>query len=116
MRVLIVDDERVCLEDLRQALVPAGFEIDTATGVSEALSMYEQHRHDCVITDFRMPDGNGADLARRLPEDATIVIMSGYSPDEVRAEPGADRALAFLPKPVDFRLLMTILDSIRDGR
>ncbi len=115
MRLLIVDDERVCLEDLRAALKPAGYAIDTATNMSDALELYRADPHDCVITDFRMPEGDGVELLEQLPHNANVVIISGYGSEEIRGRPGAERAVAFLAKPVNFRDLLNILDSLEES-
>ena len=114
MRLLIVDDERVCLEDLRAALKPAGYEIDTATNISDALELFRADPHDCVITDFRMPEGDGVELLNHLPRKTNVIIISGYGSEEIRGRPGAERALAFLAKPVNFRDLVNILDALEE--
>lgn len=87
--LLIVDDEpnvlsalrRLCLND---AILPAiaAPSITTFTSATEALAYVADHPVDLVLSDYRMPEIDGAAFlvrVRELQPDAARIIMSAYS-------------------------------------
>lgn len=85
-RVLIVDDEQSILSALKRLLRREPYEILTAGGADEALSVMEKEPVSLIITDYRMPNMTGTELLsvvqRRWP-DTIRIVLSGYS--EVKA-------------------------------
>jgi DNA-binding NarL/FixJ family response regulator len=85
--VLLVDDHDLIRQGLRRAFERAdGFSVvaDVAT-VSEARAMVQQLTPDVVVTDVRLPDGTGLELARDLRADSPdlgIVVLTMYAGDE----------------------------------
>jgi DNA-binding NarL/FixJ family response regulator len=85
--VLLVDDHDLIRQGLRRAFERAeGFSVvaDVAT-VSEARTMAKQLTPDVVVTDVRLPDGTGLELARDLRADSSdlgIVVLTMYAGDE----------------------------------
>ena len=58
-RVLLVDDDALQLELLRDLLADSGFFTQSAQSGQGALVMLEQHPWDAIITDQMMADGDG---------------------------------------------------------
>ncbi len=88
-----------------------GFQtIHGARGVDEGYKMFQQHKHDLVITDWLMEPLDGIDLIRmiRKNEDSPdqfvpIILMTGYS-DRARVENARDTGVTeFLMKPYSAR-------------
>jgi CheY-like chemotaxis protein len=113
-RVLVVDDEQLIAQSLRDILVRAGFDTVFALSGTEAIELAEQICPDIVISDVIMPDLDGVQTAiriRRACPDARILLFSGQAAtseilERARAE-GHDFAL--LPKPIHpVRLLAAI--------
>jgi DNA-binding NtrC family response regulator len=81
-KILIVDDEVQVCRSLGRLFRREGFEVETAEGGPEALLMLDTFRPDVVLTDFRMPRMNGAQLlaeVRRRSPRTLRIILSGYS-------------------------------------
>jgi DNA-binding NtrC family response regulator len=80
-RILIVDDEEPVGKSLQRAFRRKCFEVEFATDATAALVTIERFRPDFVISDYRMPRMNGAELVReisvRYPR-IKCMIMSGY--------------------------------------
>lgn len=82
--ILLVDDEPLVLEGLEAFLTLRKFDVVTATTPSEALHAIGERRFDAVVTDFRLPEMNGVELATRLTAalpDLPVILISGYTGD-----------------------------------
>jgi ActR/RegA family two-component response regulator len=81
-KVLLVDDNGTVLHAMQLLLEANGFEVVTATGVTEALSQIVIQPFDVLITDLHMPDpGDGFAVVtamRHAHPDAVTLVISGY--------------------------------------
>ena len=68
--VLIVDDNEQNAKLVRDVLEAAGFRTIEAETGAEALRRASVDRPDVILMDIRLPDMDGADVARRLKGDA----------------------------------------------
>jgi DNA-binding response OmpR family regulator len=78
-RILLVEDEPEISEFLTTALRGSGYAVDAAGTAAEAWAYLDAQRYALVITDWRLPDGDGmviADAAVQL--GAKTLLMSGY--------------------------------------
>ncbi len=101
--VLLVDDHELIRQGLRRAFERSGdFKV-----VGEAASVAEGHRlartttPQVVVTDVRLPDGTGFDLARNLrslDESVGIVVLTMYAGDEALLSALDSGASAFISK------------------
>ena len=66
MRILIVDDDPVSMEMLRDALEQMDYDVLTAENGREALRVLHEARCRMVISDWSMPEMNGLDLCRKI--------------------------------------------------
>ncbi|MAE71172.1 MAG: hypothetical protein CME06_11990 [Gemmatimonadetes bacterium] len=119
-RVLVVDDEEVLAELLREILEEAGYEVDTACSVESALERINAQVFDIIMSDVRMPGLGGRDLYRKLEQDEPslarrMVFMTGdvVSPETVRF---FERTRApHLSKPFRLRELNQALRSLNQS-
>ncbi len=65
-KILLVDDEVNILRALERLLRRHGFDVFSASTAAEALALQQQHRCPVVISDFRMPQTNGAELLQQI--------------------------------------------------
>ena len=63
-RVLVVDDEPAIVELVTTVLDRQGWRVDVAPGGRAALERLRQARYDLVLSDVRMPEGDGTDFYR----------------------------------------------------
>jgi two-component system response regulator PilR (NtrC family) len=63
-RILVVDDEPVLLSEVIDYLNRRGERVTSAAGFTQAKRLLETETFDALISDVRMPDGNGVDLVR----------------------------------------------------
>jgi CheY-like chemotaxis protein len=80
-KILIVDDSRDGLLVRKSLLEEAGCSVETADSAEGGLRLFQAHRFDVVVTDYRMPRMNGMELIqriRRLDPQARIVLISDF--------------------------------------
>ena len=78
LKVLVVEDDREIRGLLLSVLAVEGFEVRSAVSLSEARALLQHDSPDLVILDLGLPDGDGADLLRRMRSVASppVVIVS----------------------------------------
>jgi two-component system, NtrC family, response regulator PilR len=111
-RVLVVDDEPDLLTLYELALLRAGLEVETAATVADAWAVLSQDRFGLVITDMRLPDGNGMDLIRRLEQarrPEKVIMITAYGSPENAVEALKAGAFDYLTKPVDLRQFRSVV-------
>lgn len=87
--MLCVDDDLKFLTLFTTVLEEAGYTVVATNDPSNALNLVIQAPFDLVITDYDMPDMNGAELACQVKQhkcDLPVILFSGnpYLPSEVR--------------------------------
>ena len=96
--VLLVDDEQLVRDGTAAMLRELGHGVVEASGAGEALDkLREGLRVDLVVTDYKMPRMDGAELARHLHisrPDLPVLLITGYS-----GHAEGTRGLARLGKP-----------------
>jgi DNA-binding NtrC family response regulator len=99
---LLIDDETGLTENLAEALTTAGHEVIVSRTAEEALS--QRRRLHTAVVDYRLPDGTGIDVARKLrARDPAIRILfiSGHA-DELRERLSKELSeAATMEKPLD---------------
>jgi DNA-binding NarL/FixJ family response regulator len=87
LRVVLVDDHQLIREGLRRAFERAGdFDVVGEAGtVADGLATLERTRPDVLVTDVRLPDGDGIGLATQVRQGNPamgIVVLTMYAGDE----------------------------------
>ena len=111
--VLIVDDEPDILELMEEEFIDAGYSTKTASCGNDAAEIVRQERIHIVLSDFKMPNGNGMTVlnaVNELPVDQrpAFFFISGQADISVQEALDAG-AKKFFTKPFDFE---TLLDEI----
>ncbi|WP_343723931.1 response regulator [Brucella anthropi] len=104
MRILVVEDDAVLLDGLREGLKLIGFAVDGVATVSDATEALANDTFDAVVLDRMLPDGSGLDVLktiRRAGNTTPVLLLTAK--DEVGdridgLDAGADD---YLGKPFD---------------
>lgn len=107
-KILIVDDEKPILDLLNKRL-QRDFEVHLANSGAEAISLFEKHDFNLVVTDIRMPEIDGIDLLRILKKIAAgceIIIMTAFADTQVAISALNEGGFAFVTKPLDMKILL----------
>jgi DNA-binding NtrC family response regulator len=117
MKVLIVDDDQDCLNDIYDALIPLNYTLIKEISPIEALNKFKSDNFDVVITDIRMPQMNGIELLKnikKINKEARVIIITGYGDLDTAVQAINNHAYAFFGKPINFEELVEVLRKIDD--
>ena len=114
--ILLIDDNLDSCQTAAKLLRLAGdYESDIAQDVFTALELIEKKEYALAIIDYQMPEMNGVELFQRMKQirpDLKAIFVTGYATIDVvfpALEAGVLRVLA---KPVDFELLIPVIDDL----
>jgi DNA-binding NtrC family response regulator len=117
--ILLVDDDEAIRRALEAGLRTEGHEVYTAADVKSALQTFKEESFDLVLTDVRLPDGDGLILLRELktlrPEIAAIVF-SGEGTIETAVSAMRLGAVDYLQKPLRMREVLRVVARALDTR
>lgn len=107
MRILLVEDNLVLGEALRDHLAATGHDADWRTCLSEAMGDVVSDAFDIILLDLRLPDGNGLTLLRHVRRSSQIpvIVMTAFDQMSDRLEALKSGATDFMVKPFDLDAL-----------
>lgn len=101
-RLLVVDDEPIIGKRLQQVFGKIGIEAVAFTDPLRAMDAMAEERFNIVITDVRMAAMDGLEVLARVKQlnpKAKVIVITGYSSQELEAEAMQGGAFAFIAKP-----------------
>ncbi|MBV1906500.1 MAG: PAS domain S-box protein [Pseudomonadales bacterium] len=116
--ILVVDDEPGLCALGKELFVPLGYEVFTANGADEALSVLEAHSVDFMLCDVVMPQMDGYRLAEIVKErfpGVKIQLISGFDDPQRASERDAELYRTLLFKPYRAGPLLKRVREILDG-
>lgn len=115
--VIIVDDEHILRESLKEWLEEDGFRVSTAGSGMEALKIIEEQNPMVAVIDIKMPGIDGITLLRKLKEmdiNIPIIMITAYATVENAVQSMKEGAYDFLTKPFPPEKLSKLLHNVID--
>lgn len=109
--VLIIDDEEVICNAIREGFNRIGFNVLTANSGEDGIEIYKNQQVDLVLLDMIMPGMTGEETYRKLKEidpAVKVVVQTGYTQPDSEQRMRQNGVLAVYHKPFD------IIDVARD--
>ena len=105
IRVLIADDDDVLLETAKDTLSSIGVKADIARSGAEAIQMISDSAdYQVVILDWKMPDMDGIEVARRLRKEAhndiPVILISAYDYSDIESAAKEAGISGYICKPL----------------
>ncbi|HWP44237.1 MAG TPA: response regulator, partial [Blastocatellia bacterium] len=120
MRVLVVDDEDMVRDLVREAMTQQGYQVWAATGGREALELASEHEFDLVFCDVLMDGMSGFDVLKAFRQEmgsaAEIVLMTGQASVEAAIEAVQHGANDYICKPFSIGVLQAIASAVEQRR
>ena len=119
-RLLVVDDDPVTLDLLKEVLLQEGYEVTVALGGEEAIARGIDNPIDIVITDVRMEDKDGMEVLRafkKLSPETTVIMITAFGSIETAIEAIREGAFDYISKPFKLdEISLTIRRALEQRR
>jgi CheY-like chemotaxis protein/anti-sigma regulatory factor (Ser/Thr protein kinase) len=116
--ILVVDDNEIQRDLVRELLTPLGFEVMSAASGRECMLLAERARPNLVLLDIAMPEMDGWQVAQwfrgRSGERIAIVMLSANAIDPNHLLDAGRLYDDCLMKPVDLRQLLQKIHTLLD--
>jgi two-component system nitrogen regulation response regulator GlnG len=112
--VLVVDDDAAIRTVVAQALRRAGHEVTLAASLAEADAALVRAAPDLLVTDVRLPDGDGLDHLRSVADRhpaLPVIVLSAQNTLMTAVRATESGAYEYLPKPFDLDALTAAVDG-----
>ncbi len=103
-RILVVDDELIVRDSLKEWLGEEGFSVEMAGSGEAALEALTQQTYHLMLLDIKMPGMDGVEVLKKAKDtfpDIAVVMMTAYATVETAVEAMKIGALDYLIKPFD---------------
>lgn len=113
-RILIVEDERLVAEDLRDSLVHAGYEVAAIVASGEAaITRAAELQPDLVLMDINLGgeiDGISAAKQIRTRQSTPVIYLTAFSNDRTLARARETDAFGFIVKPFQEKAVVAAIE------
>ena len=118
--LLIVDDDPVTLDLLKEVLSKEGYQVNSALGGEEAIARGMDTLFDIVITDVRMGDRDGMEVLRsfkKFAPETTVIMITAFGSIETAIEAIREGAFDYVSKPFKLdEIKLTIRRALEQRR
>jgi len=117
--ILVVDDNEDLLETFAMILKRRGFNVETADNGASAVDKFKEQDFDVTLMDIVMPEMNGVEAFRRIREmqpEASIILMTAYSDEEMIQTARDEGARRVINKPIRIDQLIELIKEAAAGQ
>lgn len=104
--VLIIDDEKIMRDLLKEILEDSGFTVDVAQSAEEGFKKYKKGLHQIIVLDIRLNGKmNGIDLLKKIKQHdklVNIIMITGYATIDIAVDCMKFGAWDFITKPFTY--------------
>ena len=119
-RILVVDDDNAICVVVSEALRRAGYNVKIAGTIADRAALLESFHPDILVTDVKLPDGDGLDDVNRIIErwpDMRVIILSAQNTLNTAVRATEKGVFEYLPKPFDLNeLTRAVGDALASRR
>ena len=118
MKILLIDDDDYSRRAINNFLTDAmGYQVDSLDNCMEGFKLYQNKRHEIIISDIRMPGMNGIDLLKAIKaidsdNRTQVVLITGFGELETSIEALRHGAFDYMLKPVNINELDIVIKKI----
>ena len=112
--VLLVEDHETTRITLAGVIEREGCKVTAVASGGAARERLREEEFDLVITDLRLPDGDGMEIldeSKRLSAGSPVIIITGHGSEETAVQAMKKGAFNYLAKPIDLNRLRAELEG-----
>jgi DNA-binding NtrC family response regulator len=112
--VLLVEDHETTRITLAGVIEREGCKVTAVASAGAAREKVREEEFDLIITDLRLPDGDGMELleeVRRLSAGSPVILITGHGSEETAVQAMKKGAFNYLSKPIDLNRLRAELEG-----
>ncbi len=113
--ILVVDDEVSVRTSLEKVLSKEGYITETAGSGNEAIKFLSKTPVDIVLSDLKMPDGDGFELLRAVKKESPnteVILLTGYGTVETAVEAMKEGAYDYITKPFKKAVILSTIERV----
>ena len=118
--ILVVEDEADLIASYERLLRRGGYRVISASTRGDGLAIVEREPLALVITDLRLPDGDGLELVRaarrQLPTPTPAIVVTGFGSEASRLASLAAGAAGYLAKPFAVSSFVSLVEHALASR
>jgi len=116
-KIVIVDDFNGVRSIVKEALEKKGYQVLEANNGNEALKFFNGTQIDLLITDYDMPDMNGAELIEKLRDTirymyTPVIMISGVRKERIESKISHLNIACFMQKPFDIKYFYSVVERL----
>ena len=115
MKILIIEDDKILLQHIKQGLTQAGYSVDVSADGKEGLFMAASESYDLLIVDRMLPHIDGLTIIRTLRASHTetaVLMLSALDEVDQRVEGLSAGGDDYLTKPFAFKELLARVQAL----
>jgi DNA-binding response OmpR family regulator len=116
LKIFIVDDNQDFAESLAEILKLEGHQVELAFDGETAIEKFRERKFDITFMDVKLPGMNGVESffeIRKINPQARVVMMTGYSVEQLLSQAIENGAIGVLRKPIEMSKLLELLEKVR---
>jgi len=118
-KILLVDDEIEIIKGRSKIIRNLGYDCLTAKSGNEAIKIIKQESPDIILTDIKMPDGDGVavlNAAKEFDPHIAVIVFTGHGSIDSAVEAMKLGAFDYIQKPVTKDMIQVILKKAIEHR
>ncbi len=116
LEVLVVDDDQDFAESLAMVIEGRGHKVELAHDGRQAIEKFRNQDFDIAFMDVKLPGMNGVESfleVRKFKPHAKVVMMTGYSVEQLLDQAVENGAWGVLHKPLDVERTLGMLEKVK---
>lgn len=115
--ILLVEDDVTYSRIIQSFLEKNNFKVTSCTKLSDIDYTLKNHQIKLVVTDFRLPDGTGLQVLKKVKDnypDVEVILITNYSDIRIAVKAMKMGAFEYITKPINpDELLLTVKEAIK---
>jgi DNA-binding NtrC family response regulator len=115
--ILVVEDDKATRDTIVDLLSETGYEVESAKNGEEAIKMVQEYGFNMVITDLKMPKGDGIQVleqVKKIDSQTIVIICTGYGTVDTAVKAMKLGAYEYITKPIKVEEIKLVVQRALD--